>query len=144
MVKRVIVGCGLITAIILAASVLAQLSPQSPARSTKDPRGPAKGRETQMVAPTALQTDPEALLARIQDLEKRLAAAEGKLRQLEELRVAFGKHTHPYAPGAHFNSLSKYEDFLRYPDQYKQAMIPYQMGPRAGAGGQAKTGPPEY
>jgi hypothetical protein len=85
------------------------------------------GKQGLAVAPTTLQTDPAQLLARIQDLEKRLAAAERRLTELDQLKARYAKHTHEYRHTG-FNGSNTLGGLLANPTAFRDVVIPYSHG----------------
>lgn len=78
------------------------------------------------------QVPPEVAQGKIESLEKRVA----------ELEKHFAKHTHEFA-GYQPERVTYYENMLRYPETYRNALIPYRVSP-ANRPTLVLTGPPKY
>ena len=136
-------GIGLYLLVFLAGFLVASVvGPQilPPAQrleaATAPPLPPQDDREG--VLPPVLGA-PEGPGARVDDLGQRLAQAE---RRLAELEKRFAKHTHEFA-GFQPDRVAYYENFVRYPETYRNALIPYRVG-AANRPMVSVTGPPKY
>ena len=78
---------------------------------------------SQRLGSQALQSDPTALLGRIQDLERRLAQDERMIRQLE---AKFESHNHQYpvAPASRLCHMAiTLGNVLAHPDAYRNELM---------------------
>ena len=136
-------GIGLYLLVFLAGFLVASVAgPQlfPPAQrleaATLSPPPPQDDREG--TAPQVLGGSPDTS-TRVEDLRQVLVNTE---RRLAELEKRFARHTHEVG-GFQADRVTYFDNLLRNPDNYRNILIPYRLGP-ANRQSASVTGPPKY
>jgi hypothetical protein len=136
-------GIGLYLLVFLAGFLVASVAgPQlfPPAQrleaATAPPPPPQDDRDS--APPPVLGAPPDAS-SRIEDLGQRVAIAEKRLAEMEK---RFARHTHEVG-GFQADRVTYFDNLLRNPDNYRNILIPYRLGP-ANRASSSVTGPPKY